>query len=85
VDVVLFESGEAVVSWMEQLEGGAEVRIRSIDVRGNRGEALTVADSSAARSAGFPRMERSGDELVIAWRDSSDPPSVRTTVVRRGL
>jgi len=84
VDVVLLGSGDAVISWMEQVEDGAEVRIRSIDVQGNRGEALTIADSSVARSTGFPRMERSGDELVIAWRDSSDPPLVRTAVVTSG-
>ncbi len=84
VDVVLLESGEAVVSWMEQVEDGAEVRIRSIDARGHRGESLTVAGSSAARSSGFPRMERSSDELVLAWRDSSDPPLVRTAVVTLG-
>ncbi len=84
VDVSLLESGDAVVSWMEQVEDGAEVRIRSIDAQGNRSEALTIAASSTARSTGFPRMELSGDELVIAWRDSSDPPLVRTAVVTSG-
>ncbi len=84
VDVVLLDSGDAVISWMEQVQDGAEVRIRSIDTQGNRGEAMTIADSSTARSSGFPRMERSGDELVIAWRDSSDPPLVRTAVVTGG-
>lgn len=84
VDVVLLDSGEAVVSWMEQVEDGAEVRIRTIDAQRRRGDPLTVADSSTARSTGFPRMQRSGSELVIAWRDSSDPPLVRTAVVTRG-
>jgi hypothetical protein len=40
-----------------------------------------VAPSSEARSSGFPRIERAGGELVVAWRDSGTPSRVRTAVV----
>lgn len=74
VDVVLLDGGDALVSWLEQAEHGAELRLRRVAPGGARGEALRVADLSAARSSGFPRLERSGARIVLAWRDAAHPP-----------
>lgn len=81
VDVVVLAQGVALVSWLEQAQKGTELRVRRVSPDGTRGEALTVADSSAARSSGFPRMVESGGEAVLAWRDAAEPPQVRTAVV----
>ena len=81
VDVVLLAGGDVVVSWLEQAGGGAEVRARRLTSAGERGPALTLAASSEARSSGFPRLERSGREVIVAWRDAADPPRVRTAVL----
>jgi hypothetical protein len=81
VDVVFLAKGAALVSWLEQAPEGTELRVRRVSPDGTRGEALTVADSSAARSSGFPRMVESGGEVVLAWRDAAEPPKVRTGVL----
>jgi hypothetical protein len=81
VDVVVLGDGGAVVSWMEQVEKGAALRVNRVGVDGARGESLTVADSTSARSSGFPRMVASGGEITIAWRDPGIPPKVRTTTL----
>ena len=81
VDVVLLPDGDAFVSWMEQTAEGVELRARRIGRRGERGPAITIANSSAARSSGFPRMEMGGDEIVFAWRDPAEPARVRTAVL----
>jgi hypothetical protein len=81
VDVALDPRGGAWVSWMEQTAGGAELRVRRVTDDGRRLAALTVADSSAARTSGFPRMELLGNELVFAWRDPGEPARVRTAVL----
>jgi hypothetical protein len=81
VDVVVLEDGAALVSWLEQSEKGARLRVRRVAPEGTRGEPLTVAESSAARSSGFPRLALSGGEVIIAWRDGSEPPKVRTAVI----
>ena len=81
VDVALLPGGEALVSWLEQATSGAEVRARTVSPSGRRGGALTVAPSSEARSSGFPRLERAGGEVVLAWRDAADPPRVRSGVI----
>jgi hypothetical protein len=70
-----------VVSWLEQTPKASELRVRRVSPDGTRGPALTVAESSAARSSGFPRMVRSDDEVVLAWRDAAEPPRVRTAVL----
>jgi hypothetical protein len=80
VDVVLL-GNRALVSWLEQAQRGTELRVRSIAPAGSRGDALTVADSSAARSSGFPRMVESRGGVVVAWRDAAEQPRVRTAIV----
>jgi hypothetical protein len=81
VDVVLLAGRGALVSWLEQTQKGTELRVRLVSSNGARSEPLTVADSSAARSSGFPRMVESRGEVVLAWRDAADPPRVRTAVL----
>jgi len=81
VDAVLLAGGDALVSWMEQAEAGTEIRVRRVTSTGRLGPPLLVADSSAARSAGFPRMERVGQEVVFAWTAPGEASQVRTTVL----
>ena len=57
------------------------LRRLTVSPDGTRGEALKVADTSAARASGFPRLAAWGDELILAWRDVAEPPRVRTAVV----
>lgn len=84
VDVVLLTNGAALVTWLEQAEKGTVLRVRRVAADGEHAEAVTVADSSAARSSGFPRMVHADDEVTIAWRDAADPPKVRTAVLAFG-
>jgi hypothetical protein len=81
VDVVLLDDGAALVSWLDQGEKSARLRVRRIPESGAPGEPLTVAESSGARSSGFPRLVKAGSEVVIAWRDAADPPKVRTAAL----
>ena len=84
VDVVALEDGAALVTWLEKTDKGAAVRVRRVARDGSASHALTVADSDAARSSGFPRTVRSGNEVTIAWRDSAEPPRVRTAAIAIG-
>jgi hypothetical protein len=85
VDVAVVDQGGAVVLWLEQGEGGAAaLSMRRVTAFGSPGPPVTLAASTGARSSGFPRMARVGGRLVIAWRDASDPPRVRTGIVPFG-
>jgi hypothetical protein len=63
---------------LERTEGeDAEVRLRAVDATGARAPFSAIARSSAARPAGFPRMVRAGDHLVLAWTEPGTPSRIR--------
>ncbi len=79
VDVELLDGGAALVSWIERTGGeAAEVRARRVSPDGGRGAATVVAATGGERASGFPRMVRSGGEVVFAWTAPGDPSTVRT-------
>jgi len=83
VDVEFDGDGRAMVTWLERVgQEGAEVRLRAIAPDGVRGDVMVVANSAAARSSGFPRMVRSGDELIFAWTQPGDTARVRMASTR---
>jgi hypothetical protein len=74
VDVVLFEDGRAVVSWMRRSQDGAEIVARPYTRDGAAGTPVVVASAAVQRSSGFPQMVRAGDGLLFAWTGPGDPP-----------
>ncbi len=82
VQTLMLADGSALVSWMEQGLNGAEIRVRRISANGSRHPASKVAESSSARSSGFPRMTRIGNEVVFAWTQTGSPSRVRTLVAK---
>ncbi len=79
VDVELLADGSALVTWLERTPKAAEVRARRVRMDGylGGGDAWLVAQTSEPRTSGFPRMVRSGDEIVFAWTLPGDEGGVR--------
>ncbi|MBK7651803.1 MAG: hypothetical protein IPJ20_15230 [Flammeovirgaceae bacterium] len=61
----MLDGDRAMVSWME----GSKIKARIVNKEGTMGRPMEVANSSGARSSGFPQMTRSGDQLIFAWTD----------------
>jgi len=81
VGIALLADGSAVASWIELANQRAELRMRRIDAAGARGPAQSVA--GVERTSGYPRLARRGDELLLAWTETSDGRSaIRTAVAR---
>jgi hypothetical protein len=81
VDVLMLADGSALVTWLEAAEKGAEVRARRIRPGGSRDKSITVAESNAARSSGFPQIARSGNEIIFAWTQAGAPSRVHTAIL----
>jgi hypothetical protein len=81
VDIVMLRDGSALVVWMERVGEDAEVRGRVIAADGTPGDSRTLAATGAGRSAGFPRMSRRGDDVVLAWTEPGDPSRVRAALL----
>lgn len=81
VDVVMLPDGSALVTWLERTPDGAEIRMRQVAPGGN-GPILRLAETSAERASGFPRMSRRGDQVLFAWTEAGEPSRVRTALGR---
>jgi hypothetical protein len=82
VDVALLPDGRAVVSWLEDASGSAEIRVQPFTADGPAGDVALVARSEVSRSSGFPRMVLVGDALLFAWTGPGDPPQVKAALAR---
>jgi hypothetical protein len=71
MDVSMLDVETAVVTWSEQTASGAELRARRVARNGKPGPSIKVADSSAARAAGFARMAVVGQDVYVAWTEQS--------------
>jgi hypothetical protein len=83
VDVALLDEGRAVVSWLADAPGGAELVAQPFARDGTvAGPPVLIARSSIERASGFPQMVRSGERLIFAWTQAGEPPLLRTAVAR---
>jgi hypothetical protein len=81
VDVELLADGSALVSWLERLADGGEIRVRRVYADGRRGQAVTIAKTTVERASGFPQMVRTGNRVVFAWTEARKPSAIRTAVL----
>jgi hypothetical protein len=63
-------------------QGAVRLVLRRVDAAGRRSPLVDAAPTSGARSSGFPRLERAGAALLLAWRDTAEPARIRTALVR---
>jgi hypothetical protein len=82
VDVLMLADGSALVCWLSGTEEGGAIKARRVGSDGALGAASIVAETNIARSSGFPRMARLGDEVVFAWTQFGKPSRVRTASAR---
>jgi hypothetical protein len=80
VDIEMLDDGSAIASWVEFANGKSQFKVRRLRASGQRSSALDVP--GAGRVSGYPRMTRSGDELILAWTDSENGQQVKGAVGR---
>ncbi len=78
VDIVLTEDGEALVSWLEEVNGEGEIRVATVNANGKQGESKTLVTTSTARQSGFPILEKYQDGYLLAWTSGEEKTTVRT-------
>ena len=84
VDILLLPSGDALVTWMEGLGNAAQVSARRVSASGRLGRVVKLADSSAARSSGFPRATLVGSQVWFTWTEPASPKRVHIAVADVG-
>jgi hypothetical protein len=71
VDLLLLDDGSAFVTWLDGAGDNAGIVARRVARDGKLGPMITVAKTTTARAAGFPRMARTGRDVVVAWTEQS--------------
>jgi hypothetical protein len=84
VDIELLADGSAAVGWMEFSSQRSSFRLRRVERSGARSAAVEV---TPARVSGYPRIARSGNELLAAWTESGGegdgtPEQIKGAVVK---
>jgi hypothetical protein len=69
VGVDLLDDGSAVASWVESADKQSQVKLRRIQPSGARSDAVAISSASARLAMDFPRIARTGKELVLAWTE----------------
>jgi hypothetical protein len=83
VAIAMIGDDSALLTWIERTGGdSAEVRSRRVWRDGRRSAAIAIANSTAARASGFPRMAVVGDDVVYAWTARADQSVVRVARAR---
>jgi hypothetical protein len=77
MDVVLLDADTAVVTWLEQTGSSGEIRARRVTRNGPLQPAMTIAETSTARAAGFPRIARKGRDVYFAWTGATKRIHIR--------
>lgn len=67
VDVVLKDEKTAIVSWLEEVDNGGEIRLAEINQKGKLGESRTATTTGVSRQSGFPILEKLDEQLPLAW------------------
>ncbi|MDH3322264.1 MAG: hypothetical protein OEM04_04690 [Flavobacteriaceae bacterium] len=67
VDVALIDRENALVSWMQSTDKGAEIKMMKVNIDGSKSAPFIVGEISAARASGFPQFELIDGEIVFAW------------------
>jgi hypothetical protein len=70
VDVEMLDDGSAIATWVEFAGDRSQFRMRRIEPSGMRSSSITINGES--RVSGYPRVARSGNELVFAWTEGSE-------------
>lgn len=81
VSVALADDGSAVVGFLASDREDAEVLLRRVGRDGTLGPELRVGAQLAGRDAGFPRLARSGDSLVVIWTEPGPTSRLRAAEV----
>jgi hypothetical protein len=82
VDVTWWEDA-ALASWIEETADAGDVRVRRVRPNGRTERATVVTTTSAARSAGFPRLVPVGGGVVVAWTQPGAGGGVRVATLTR--
>ncbi|MFU8812604.1 MAG: hypothetical protein ACNA78_06520 [Balneolaceae bacterium] len=84
VDLAMGREGVIHTSWMESTDEIGYIMTRRVMPDGTLDNPVLVGSTSSSRRSGFPRMARTGNELIFAWTQTDPFIRVRTARMELG-
>ncbi|MBL4625065.1 MAG: hypothetical protein JKY42_07995 [Flavobacteriales bacterium] len=83
VDVTYLNSKKVVVCWMEEENDITYIKARSVnsDCSEIMGKPIVITQTEGSRSSGFPKMVKTGKDLVFSWTESGESSAIKTAMV----
>ncbi len=82
VDLVMIDSENAVISWMEPNGVDTLIQVLKLSSNGDKNIPITVTKTRSERSSGFPQLEIVGDTLYLAWTSLEEKePTIKTVSI----
>ena len=78
---VALDGADAIVLWAATEGASPTIRLRRVSPSGKLGSPVAVAPTSAARTNGFPHIQRVGENLIVAWLEASEPTRVHAATL----
>jgi hypothetical protein len=67
VGLAFTEENEVILTWLEQTEAAAEIRLARVNLKGEKEEELVLAEVEASRQSGFPVITMHDDKIYFAY------------------
>lgn len=81
VDVVLEDSGDALVTWVASDREAGAVFVRRVARDGRTGAERSLLPTRPDRAAGFPRLRSLGSQLALTWTEAGKPSRVHAALL----
>lgn len=81
VDAVINKKGKAFISWLEQREGVAQLKVKALSVGTGLSSSIDITEINSSRKSGFPQMALAGNRLLFAWTEVDSTTTVKTAVL----
>src|SRR5690606_16202609 len=72
VDVTFIDSDNSVICWIEDEGEETFIKFRKVNLNGELGEIITLANTSDSRASGFPQMAVLNGKVYFAWTAFED-------------
>ena len=81
VDVEMMDEQTVLVSWLENANDTAEIRVAKVSLKGKTGKSITLTSTTPARSSGFPILAKMDKKWLLAWTEVDSETVVKTGII----
>lgn len=78
VDVVWIDTETALVSWIETVNSGGEIRLAKVTSGGKTGDSISLTAVGVSRQSGFPILEKLAEQYLMTWTSVEEESTVKT-------